>query len=373
MPSSRISNGVPADRRLERRVALLAQLEDRELDGLIVTHLPNIRYLTGFTGSSGIVLVLERETVFFSDFRYSIQADEEVADVARVEIVPSDIWKRVWEVLAEYRDVETMGFESASVAQADAARIAAVETRVRREPVRDVVESLRERKAPEEVAAIRSAACLASEALKATLPHVGVGTNERDIAARLEFELRSRGSEWHPFPTIVASGPRSALPHAGTSDRVLERGDWLLIDFGAQLHGYCADVTRTCVVGRNADDRQRTVYDLVRDAQGTALGAVRSGMSGKDADHVARSVIEQRGFGDMFGHSLGHGLGLEVHEAPRLSKTNESPLPEGAVVTIEPGVYVPGWGGVRIEDDVCLGPDGAELLSDGNTELMELV
>ena len=163
----------------------------------------------------------------------------------------------------------------------------------------------------------------------------------------LEAELRRRGSEWHPFPTIVASGPRAALPHAATSGREIRRGEFLLLDFGAQVDGYCADVTRTVVVGAKADERQRTVYEIVRGAQAGARENVRAGMTGKEADALARSEIEARGFGDAFGHSLGHGLGLEVHEEPRLSATNDKALPDGAVVTIEPGIYLPGWGGVR--------------------------
>jgi Xaa-Pro aminopeptidase len=209
--------------------------------------------------------------------------------------------------------------------------------------------------------------------LAEVLPGVGVGQSEQEVAAALEAALRRRGSEWHPFPTIVASGPRSALPHARTSARLIEPGDWLLLDFGAQVAGYCADLTRTVVVGRRADDRQRAVYQLVQAAQRRALEHLRAGMAGREGDALAREVIAERGFGHAFGHSLGHGLGLEVHEAPRLSATAEAPIPLHAVVTVEPGIYLPGWGGVRLEDDVYLGPDGPECLSDNRTELVELV
>jgi Xaa-Pro aminopeptidase len=343
------------------------------LGGLIVTHLPNIRYLTGFTGTAGVALLLPQDTVFLSDFRYRTQAEDELADDVRIEIPPSDVWERLWRVLGEYPGVERVGFEAQKVTVADAERFTRTNGRTRCRPVKDLVERLRVSKDADEVAAIRAAGRLASEALAATLPCVRAGQRELDVAARLEAELRTRGSEWHPFPTIVASGPRSALPHARTSDRVIERGDWLLLDFGAQVDGYCADVTRTVVVGGPADERQRTVYDLVREAQLAARQRVRAGMTGREADAVARGLLEARGFGDAFGHSLGHGVGLEVHEGPRLSRLNEEPLPQGAVVTVEPGAYFPGWGGVRLEDDVWLGPEGAELLTDGNVELRELI
>ncbi len=342
------------------------------MDGLVILHLPNIRYLCGFTGTAGIAAVLPEETVFFTDFRYRTQAEAEVGDAARVEIVASDTWKRLWQVLGEYPGVETLGFESHVVTVAEAQRFNETGSRLRSQPARELVERLRVTKDAEEIAAIRAAAALAMDALEPVLACVRVGQSERDIAARLEHELRARGSEWHPFPTIVASGPRSALPHARTSNREVESGDWLLLDFGAQVDGYCADVTRTVVVGRPADERQKTVYQIVRDAQIAARRIVHAGMTGKEADGVARSLITRRGFGEAFGHSLGHGLGLEVHEAPRVSKANEDVLPENAVVTIEPGLYFPGWGGVRIEDDVVVTIDGTELLSDGKTELREL-
>ncbi len=203
------------------------------------------------------------------------------------------------------------------------------------------------------------------------LPTVAVGDREVDVAARLEAALRPKGSEWHPFPTIVASGPRAAMPHARTSTRALRRGEFLLIDFGAQVDGYCADLTRTVAIGPT-DDRQRSIYQVVREAQTAALKGIRAGITGRQADALARDLITARGYGEAFGHSLGHGLGLEVHEGPRLAVTAEAVLPVGAVVTVEPGIYLPGWGGVRLEDDVWLGADGPVLLSDGRTDLIEL-
>ena len=222
------------------------------------------------------------------------------------------------------------------------------------------------------MASIRAAAELAQEALAEVLPQIRVGQMELEIAAALESALRRRGSEWHPFPTIVASGARAALPHARSSEKRVARGEWLLLDFGACVDGYCADLTRTVIVGGRADERQRTVYEVVKAAQERALGGLRPGMTGREADALARDLIAARGFGESFGHSLGHGLGLEVHEAPRLAPTAEAPLAPGVVVTVEPGVYLPGWGGVRLEDDIHLTADGPEKLSDCRTELLEL-
>ena len=360
-----------ADARAARCDALVALLDEEGLDGLIVSHVPNVRYLTAFTGSAGIALVLRQETVFLSDFRYRTQAEQEIGGFARIEIVESDIWSRVWQVVKTNK-IDRLGFEARDVSVEQSQSFSRDAAGLSLEPAKPLVERLRASKDAVEVAAIREAAELALEGLNATLETVRVGQRELDVAATLERELRIRGSEWHPFPTIAATGPRSALPHAGTGTREIQAGDFLLLDFGATVNGYCADITRTVVVGAKADERQRTVYELVRDAQRRAKEHVEAGMTGKDADALARSLIEERGFGDAFGHSLGHGLGLEVHEDPRVSKSNDEPLPPNSVVTIEPGIYLAGWGGVRIEDDVFLGVEGTELLSGGDTELREL-
>ena len=341
---------------------------------LIVTHLANVRYLTGFTGTAALVLVGRRDTLLISDFRYKTQAVEEVTEAVRVEIVARDPWGGALRALQKMDGIADVGFESESVTASEADRL----TRdgaggMRFKPTTQVVENLRAVKESAEVVAISAAAELASEALEAVLATVRVGQKEIDIAALLERELRVRGSEWHPFPTIVASGPRSALPHAHTTDRSVQSGEWLLLDFGAQVDGYCADITRTVLVGGRADERQRGIYELVREAQTQAIAGMRPGMTGREIDALARTVIDDGGFGDAFGHSLGHGLGLEVHEGPRLGSSNNEPVPADAVVTVEPGIYLPDWGGVRIEDDVQLTVDGAVVLSDGNTELREIL
>jgi Xaa-Pro aminopeptidase len=266
---------------------------------------------------------------------------------------------------------DVMGYEADRASFRAAERITKLGA-PRVEPTDGHVETLRASKDEGEVDAIRRAADLALDALKATMETVGPGQTDLAVAARLEAALRERGSEWHPFQTIVASGPRAALPHARAVERVIERGDLLLIDFGATVDGYCSDLTRTFVVGRSADARQRSVYQAVLSAQRAAIAGIRPGMSGRDADAIARRSLDSAGLGREFGHSLGHGIGLEVHEDPRLASTAEGLLPAGAVVTIEPGVYFEGWGGVRLEDDVFLSTDGPTLVSPGAPALEEV-
>jgi len=375
MGSSAISSPVAADRRRERHEALAA-LFDAEgaggVDALLITSRPNIRYLTGFSGSAGVAVATRADLLVVTDFRYAEQAREEASAVARVEIEGASVWDRLFKELPSLGALGVVGYEAHALTVKDAERLTAAKA-WRWKAAGELVERLRARKDPQEIAAIRAAATLAGDAFRATIAAVRPGQSELEIAGLLEGALRRSGSEGHPFPAIVASGPRSALPHAQTSRRTVAAGEWLLLDFGAEVDGYCADMTRTVVVGARATEAQRALYDLVAGAQRRAREGVRAGMPGREADALARDPIEARGFGDAFGHSTGHGLGLEVHEAPRLARTAVDPLPVDAVVTIEPGVYVPGRGGVRIEDDVHLSADGPVLLSDGCTDLVELV
>jgi Xaa-Pro aminopeptidase len=360
------------DRRPDRIAALTDVIANSQLDGLLLSSPANIRYLTGFSGSSALVFVTaRREVLFITDFRYKTQVADEVGDLARVMIEPQSLWTGLWQALPNYGYVEVAGFESSHVLHRDFQRLLDAGARWQWRPMIDLVESLRERKDPDEVARIADAASIATRALARTLPGVHVGMTELEVAGVLEQALRDEGSESFPFPSIVASGARSALPHARSSVKAIEKGDFLLIDFGAETGGYCADVTRTMIVG-SATEEQHELYEIVRCANATATAQVRAGLKGKDADALARDYIERRGYGDAFGHSLGHGLGLEVHEAPRLARTADQVLAVGAVVTIEPGIYRPGWGGVRIEDDVHLGPDGPAVLTHFTRELLEV-
>jgi Xaa-Pro aminopeptidase len=362
---------VAVDPRPARHAALASLLGAEGLDALLVTSLANIRYLTGFSGSAGLLLAHAGDLLLVTDFRYQEQAEAEVDGSARVVVERTSAWERLFRE-AGGDTLGAIGYEAHALSAKDAERLAVLGKGWHWRAAPELVERLRVKKSAAEVAAVRAAAQLAAQALATTLAGVRVGQTEGEIAGALEAELRRLGSENHPFPTIVASGPRTAWPHARTSGRAVARGEWLLLDFGAQVDGYCADITRTVLVGARATDVQRTLYELVRTAQRTARERIRAGMPARDADALARDLIEARGFGDAFGHSLGHGLGLEVHEAPRLARTNAEPLPVDAVVTIEPGVYLAGQGGVRLEDDVHVAADGPVLLSDGATDLLEL-
>lgn len=357
--------------REDRLAALVDRLVAHHLDGVLITALPNIRYLTGFSGSNALLFVSARDVHLITDFRYQTQVAAESGDVATIRVEQSSLWAGLWSLLPTLTAIEAIGFESAHLPHRDFQRLLEQGDRWHWRPATELVEELRARKDAAEVALIREAGAIAMRALQETLDGVRAGMSELDICGALERALRRAGSEAHPFPPIVASGPRSALPHARASTRAIAPGEFLLLDFGASTGGYCSDVTRTVVFGR-ADSRQRETYAAVQDANRVARAGIRAGMRGKEGDALARAVLEARGMGELFGHGLGHGIGLQVHEAPRLSRLAEEVLPAGSVVTIEPGVYVPEWGGVRIEDDVHLGADGTELLTEFTRELVEL-
>jgi Xaa-Pro aminopeptidase len=361
------------DRRPSRFARVIAALTEHHLDALLVTGRANIRYVTGFSGSSALLLVTPRDSVLITDFRYQTQVAEEVGDLVRIRVESTSLWEGLWSELGHYAGRAVIGFDSAHVTHREFQRFLddAAGARWQWRPQGEIVETMRESKDEDEVALIERAAGIATRALANTLQQTHAGLTELEVAGILEKALRDEGSEAHPFEAIVASGPRSALPHARATGRIIERDDLLLLDFGAESGGYCSDVTRTVVVGRAADE-VRTVYDIVRAANERAAGAVRAGMTGASADAVARDYISAAGYGDDFGHSLGHGIGLEVHEAPRLARTAAAKLPADTVVTIEPGIYRPEWGGVRIEDDVYLGADGPRILTDFTHELLEL-
>jgi Xaa-Pro aminopeptidase len=348
----------------ERADRLAEEVAARSLDALLVTDLVNVRWLTGFTGSNGAAIIgagpdgLRR---FVTDFRYLTQAAEQLDDRWTREISP-DLLKGIVAQIPDDAPLK-LGFDDASVSVREHERLASlVPDGVELVPAGGAVEQLRAVKDAGELDKIRASARLADAALEEVLGRGLVGRTERDVALDLEFTMRRMGAEAASFPPIVAAGAHGAMPHAEPRDLDIPRGTLVVIDWGAQLDGYASDCTRTYATG-DIDPRDREVYDLVLRAQEESLAAVRPGPTGREVDAVARRIIDEAGHAEHFGHGLGHGVGLEVHEGPRLSKQGEDALAGGNVVTVEPGVYVPGAVGVRIEDLVAVTADGHEVLS----------
>jgi Xaa-Pro aminopeptidase len=343
---------------------LRAAFADAGIDGLLVTHLPNVRYLTGFTGSSAMLLVTDDVLVFTTDGRYRTQSGEQLAAAgvdARLEIGATVAQQRsaIADALAPGARV---GLEAQSVTWAQQRDFAAVLDAHELVPTSGIVEALRRVKEPAEVARIHAACAIADDALGALLPRLAERPTERDFALELEVEMRRRGASGNSFDPIVASGPNGAKPHARPSERRVEAGELVVIDFGCVVDGYCSDMTRTVSVGDPGPEARR-VWDVVRDSQWAGREAVRAGADCAAVDRACREVIDAAGWGDSFVHGTGHGVGLEIHEAPRVAASARDTLETGSVVTVEPGVYLPGVGGVRIEDTVVVTPDGSDPLT----------
>jgi Xaa-Pro aminopeptidase len=348
--------------RADRLVAELDQIGDGSgADVMLVTSLQNVRYLTGYTGSNGAALIGPETRVFFTDFRYQEQSAVEVDPTFQRRIERADLLEGLADVLPAGQP--RLAFEDGAMTVRTAARLRELlDDRVELVAAGDPVERLRAIKEPGELDKIRAATELADEAVREIMEHGLAGRTERDVADALEAGMRRRGAQGLSFDSIVASGPHGALPHATPREVQIERGQLVVIDWGAELDGYCSDCTRTFASGDLADSEE-IVYDVVLEAQLAGLRAVAPGVSGRDADAAARAVIDAAGHADHFGHGLGHGVGIEVHEAPRLSQRSDSTIEQGNVVTVEPGVYVPGAFGIRIEDLVYVTSEGPEILT----------
>ncbi len=332
---------------------LRASFAEQAIDGILVNCPENRRYLSGFTGSDGYLLISHASAVIATDFRYFEQSQREAPDF---KLLPLKGYAHKWlpEAAAEM-DLKRVGFESAhltfSTYRQFVDAISTTASGIELVPKAGLAESLRAVKDDAESALIAQAARLAHHALGEFSRVLRAGMTEKEAAWLLERILREEGSETLPFEVIVASGPNAALPHARPSEKAIAEREPVVIDFGARRPGYCCDITRTLWLGE-ADDKLARVYDVVHGAQRTAIELIRGAMTGAEADRLARTVIDQCGYADAFGHGLGHGVGLETHEAPRLGVSSEDVLKDGMVFTIEPGIYLPGWGGVRIEDTV---------------------
>jgi Xaa-Pro aminopeptidase len=349
----------------EQRLEMLRRRT--KVDAILFWSLENIRYLCGFSGSDGVLIVAGRERTFMSDSRYEEQARAEVRDATVKK------YKQKIEGIAQLLQslhVKRLGFESAAVPYESYQRLKEKLPRVSFVPLGREIAGLRARKNPGELAKIRRAIQIASESFGDASSRFKPGVRERVAAEFLECRMRRRGGDKTAFDTIVASGPRAALPHGEASDKRMGQKETVLVDFGVRFQGYHSDETKTLILGK-PDAEQRRVYDTVRRAQEKAMKAIRPGVGVRRIDAAAREVIARAGYGKFFGHGTGHGVGLAVHEEPIISPRGRGVAEEGMVFTVEPGIYIPGWGGVRLEDMVLVAARGYEVLTFLSKELRE--
>lgn len=350
-----------------RLEALRKELFAKELDAILVTSATNRRYLTGFTGSAGNVLVTKSKAILITDFRYTEQAAFQ-APLYEIVIHKGLIREKIAELLIENQITRT-GFEEEYVTYKEYRGYVDTFVGAKLIPTNSVVEGLRIIKDENELVIIRKAIEIAESAFTKLLPEIKPGVSERELAINLENYMRELGAEGTSFPIILASGKRSALPHGVASDKVLEHGDFVTFDFGASYQGYISDITRTVAIGA-VDRKQQEIYQIVLEAQLNGLNNIKPGMTGIEADRFTRDIIESYGYGENYGHGTGHGIGMDVHEAPTVSARGQDILKPGMVITIEPGIYLPGFGGVRIEDDALVTENGLEVLTKLTKELV---
>jgi Xaa-Pro aminopeptidase len=344
-------------------------IPDLEIDALLITSLPNVRYLSGFTGSNGQILLMKDHGTFLTDSRYAEQSRHEVVELEHVVCVDG-LAKPLADLCREH-GIARLGFESEATTVAEHNRLAEGLGETELVGVGPEVERRRWIKDPDELRALRTAQEITDRAFEGILDRLALGVTEASMAWALERILRENGAEDLAFEPIVAFGESAAEPHHSPGHRMLEEGDIVKLDFGARWAGYHADMTRTVAFGSPSSEL-RNVHEVVREAQQAAINAMEPGISCSEVDLIARSRIDEAGYGAHFGHGLGHGVGLEIHEGPRLSRTSDDELPVGAVVTVEPGVYLAGVGGIRIEDMVEVRDDGPRVLGTSPRELLEL-
>lgn len=356
----------------EKRLAnLRSQMQAKKLDSLLVSNIENVYYLSGFTGSSAALLITGDSCRILVDPRYTLQAREQCPSAEVVEFTSKTIMSAAGGLVAELAP-RTLGFEAGHLtvgAYRELRKQAGRSTGLR--ATENLVESLRQVKDADEIKAIRTAAQIADAAFDAVLLEIRPGMTERETATLIEFTLRRMGADREAFPAIAATGPNAARPHASPTDTVLQRGQMLKLDFGGRYQGYCSDLTRTVSLGEPSD-RLREIYEVVLEAQRAAIDAVRPGVSGADIDAVARDVITRRGYGPNFGHGLGHMIGIAVHDGAAFSATSKVVLQPGMTATVEPGIYIEGWGGVRIEDDILVTEHGVEVLTGATKDLLSI-
>lgn len=354
---------------MERLTRLKGKLREEKVDALLVLQPQNRYYLSGFSGSSGYLIITQDEDVLLTDFRYKEQAKNEVTGITIVQhgLDPmGDIYTELKRL-----GVKVLGFEQEYTTYSNYLTYVRSFPDLELKHVKPIVEELRKVKDQHEIAKMEKAIEITGEAFAHILGFLKPGITEKEVALELEFFMKKRGASGLAFTTIVASGHRSSLPHGIASEKVLEKGDFVKIDFGCIYNHYCSDLTRTVVLGK-ATDKQKEIYNTVLEAQLKAIDGIKAGISGKDADSLARDVIYSKGYTENFGHGLGHGIGMVVHENPRVSPKAEDLLQTGNVVTVEPGIYIEGYGGVRIEDMLVITDIGNRNLTKVTKELIEI-
>jgi len=355
----------------ENRLKVIrAEMKAKNIDAMLVTHLPSIRYITNFSGSNATVFILKSKVLFFTDDRYTEQVKSELHTVKGLETY---IQRDPYSYAKEHnllKGVMSIGVETARVSYDTLVRLRSMFKPAKITKANSIVQNATIPKTPDEVAKIRRAADIQANVFNQILPLIKVGVSEQDLAAEITYRGRMLGAEKEAFDIIVVAGEHSAWVHGRATEQKIKKGDMITFDFGFYYEGFASDVTRTVAVG-TVSKEQKKVYEIVRNAHGSAIAAAKAGMTGKELDAVARDIITAEGYGDYFQHSLGHGLGIEVHESPGISFRNEKgKIPVGAVITIEPGIYLPGKFGVRIEDDILITETGCEILSSGSSELI---
>lgn len=343
-------------------------MSEHGVQGMLISKPENRRYFSGFSGSSGMLFISEHKSYLLTDFRYIEQAGAETEgyDIVRYTVSANELLSE----LAAKQDVRVIGFESDFVTYDVFAKLTECLPIPQFVPMQ--LDSLRRIKDSNEIALIKKAVEIADQAFSHILSFIRPGISEQAVALELEYHMGKLGAERPAFDTITASGKRGALPHGKASSKMIERGDFVTMDFGAVYQGYHSDITRTICVGTSTA-RQREIYDLVLTAQLAGVQAVQPGKTGKEIDSVARKIIADAGFGEYFGHGLGHGVGLNIHEDPRLSpNSGQMTVMENMVVTVEPGIYLPEWGGIRIEDTVLVNGNGCEILTTSSKQLLEI-
>lgn len=346
-------------------------MEETKADAILVSDGANMRYLSGFRGATGYLYLTKTRRVLATDSRYTEMARAEAPDFEVVELAPAQTYGQLLNSLMEADGVENVGFEDQYLLYADYRKLQKECGGRLKTELGDRLDLLRCVKTEQEIACLAKAEAIGDLAFTHILDVLRPGMTELEAAAELEYFMKTHGAENLSFETIVASGVNSSMPHAMPSAKKIEPGDFVTMDFGCVYNGYCSDMTRTVVVGK-ASEKQKEIYEIVLKAQLAGLAAVKSGVRGCDVDKVSRDIIAKAGYGDCFGHGLGHSVGLYIHEEPRLSRLCETVLQPGVIQTVEPGIYLPGFGGVRIEDMVVVTEDGCRNLTSSDKNLIEL-